>query len=168
MSAYVLPALIIFLLLYSIYKKTNAYKSFTNGAASAFDLILSIFPYLVAILMLFEIYTTSGLNNTLSSAFSPLFTLLGVPPQLIELIIIKNFSGAGGIAMLENILQTYGADSYLGRCASVIAASSEAVFFVAAVYFAKTKVEKYGKVIAIALITNFISVVLACQLCKIL
>lgn len=166
MSAYLLPALIVFLLLYSLYKKSNTYKGFTDGASTSFNLILTIFPYLVAILMLFETYTASGLNITLSSFLAPAFSLVGVPQELIELVVIKNFSGAGGIAMLENLLATHGADSYIGRCASVIAATSEAVFFVSAVYFAKTKVEKYGKVIAIALLTNFVSVVLACQICK--
>lgn len=166
MSAYLLPTLIVFLLLYTLYKKKNAYAGFTNGANTSFDLILTIFPYLVAILMLFEIYTTSQLNHFFSYTLSPFFNLLGIPKELIELVIIKNFSGAGGLAVLENVLSTYGADSYIGRCASVIASTSEAVFFVSAVYFAKTKVEKYGKIIAIALLSNFISVVVTCQVCK--
>ncbi len=166
MSAYLLPALIVFILLYSVYKKTNAYKGFTDGAKSSFDLILTIFPYLVAILMLFEIYTISNLNVAFSSFFAPFLGFLGIPKELIELIVIKNFSGAGGLAMLENLLVTYGADSYIGRCASVIAATSEAVFFISVIYFSKTKIEKYGKIIAIALFTNFISIIITCQICK--
>lgn len=168
MSAYLLPTIIIFLLLYSLYKKKNAYIGFTEGAKTSFDLILTIFPYLVAILLLFEIYTASQLNVSLTGALTPIFNLLGIPKQLIELVIIKNFSGAGGLAVLENILATYGADSYIGRCASVIASTSEAAFFVSAVYFSKTKVEKYGKVILITLFSNFISVIVACQICKII
>lgn len=166
MSAYILPSVIIFLLLYSIYKKKNAYQGFVHGSKSSFKLIFTIFPYLVAILVLLELYTTSGLSTHVSKLLAPAFSFVGIPTELIELVVIKNFSGSGGIAVLENILTTYGADSYIGRCASVIASTSEAVFFVTAIYFAGTKIEKYSKVIAIALIANFCAVVLACFVCK--
>ena len=76
-------------------------------------------------------------------------------------------SGSGSTALLSEILASFGADSYIGRCACVAYGSSETVFFVSAVYFAGSK-KKLAKPILIALIANFFSLVLGCLLCRIL
>jgi len=91
---------------------------------------------------------------------------LGIPKELSELIIIKNFSGSGSLALLENIYINFGTDSYIGRCASIIMGSSEAILFISAVYFAKTKIKNLTPAIIIATIVNFFSAVLSCFICK--
>ena len=70
--------------------------------------------------------------------------------------------------MLENIFLKYGADSYLARAGCAIAGSSEAIFYVTAVYFSQTKVKKFSYGIAVALISNFLGVIAACLICKII
>jgi len=166
MSDFFLPMIIIALILYSLYKKKNAYSSFAIGAKKSFDLILTTFPYIVTILVVVAVYNASGLNIYISQALSPVLNFLGVPPELTELIILKNFTGGGSIAILENIFQTHGVDTYIGKCASVIMASSEAVFYVTAVYFSKTKIEKFKYLIPLALFLNFFSAIFACFICR--
>ena len=168
MSNYIIPSLIISLVIYSIFKKENAYNHFVFGAKSSFDLILVSFPYMVAIFIAIEIFNVSGLGTYLSKILSPLLNLLGIPNELIPMILIKPFSGCGSIAILENIFSTYGVDSYLARAGSAVCGSSEAIFFVSAVYFSKTKVSKFGWAIPIALISNLIGAVIACNICKII
>ena len=58
------------------------------------------------------------------------------------MVLIKPFSGSGSIAYLNEIIKNYGADSYITRCACVCFGSSETVFYISAVYFAKTKSKK--------------------------
>ena len=69
MSVYILPILIVFLFIYSFFKKVNTYKSFVDGAKGAFSLCLDIFPYIVAILMAVALFRVSGLASFLTKIF---------------------------------------------------------------------------------------------------
>ena len=167
-SSYLIPILIISLVVYSIFKKNNAYNSFVYGAKTSFDLVLTSFPYLVAIFIAVELFSVSGLSKILGMALSPLFKVLGIPIELSELILLKPFTGCGSLAVLENIFATYAVDSYIARAGCAIAGSSEAIFYITAVYFSQTKVKKFSYGIPVALISNLLGVVAACLICKII
>lgn len=168
MSKYLLPILFLGIIIYAIYKKVKPYDSFVSGAKSAIPFAISLFPYLTAIFVLTELFEVSGVSNAVSSLLAPLFKLLGIPPELSKLVLIKPFSGNGALALLSEIYKTYGVDSYISRCASVIYGSSETVFYVAAVYFAGAKTKNLTRPIAISLIASFISCVFACFICRLI
>ena len=168
MSVYIVPIFLIFLLLYASYKNLNTYNIFVNGAKGAIDLVVSIFPYIVAIMASVALMRVSGLMDLLTSLISPAFNLLGIPPEVSELVLLRPFTGSGSFALLNDIYTTYGADSYIARCASVIAGSSETVFYVATVYFSGTKVKKLLYAIPCALVASFASAILSCLLCRIM
>lgn len=168
MSSYIIPSLIIALVVYSVVKRKNAYNNFVFGAKTSFDLILVSFPYIVAIFIAIELFEASGLSDYIAHLLNPILTLLGIPSELIPMILIKPFSGCGSLAVLENIFTTYGVDSYLARAGCAIAGSSEAIFYVSAVYFSKTKVTKFGWAIPIALISNLAGAIVACWICRII
>ena len=168
LSSLIVPLLIIFLLVYGLKKKANPYDCFVKGAGQSIDLVISIFPYLVAIFVAVELMKASGLTALFSIILSPIFSLLGIPTELAELILIRPFSGSGSMAILENLYTTYGADSYVSRCASVIIGSSDSIFYIATIYLSQTKVKKLGVAIPIALFATLVGVVLSCLLCKIM
>lgn len=168
MSVYLIPILFIFIFAFALFKKVKPYDAFTFGAKSAIPFAVSIFPYLVSIFLLTELFEASGLSSALSNLLSPFFNLLGIPKELTKLVLIKPFSGNGALAVLTDIYSTYGVDSYLARSASVIYGSSETVFYVAAVYFAGAKTKKLTLPIIISLIASFISCVFACFICHIM
>ena len=165
--ALIIPALFFALFLYALLKKVRLYDCFTEGVKEAVPLLLSIFPYLAAMLMLSELFERSGLSAALTQALSPAFSALGIPPEISKLVLLKPFSGSGSTALLSEIISAYGADSYIARCAAVAYGSSETVFYISAVYFAGSK-KNLAKPVVIALISNFISVILGCLLCKVL
>ena len=168
MSKYILPALIIALILYSVVKRNNTYNSFVVGAKSSFDLVLTSFPYIATIFIAVEIFNASGLSVMFSDFVSPFFEFFGVPRELSQLVILKNFTGCGSLALLENIFTTYGVDSYLARAGCCIAGCSEAIFYVTAVYFSKTKVTKFRYAIPVGVIANFIGAVVSCFICRLI
>lgn len=165
-SSLFIPICILLLIFYSQFKKNNTYNSFIKGAKKSFDLILTLTPYLVAILIAIEIYMQSGMHSFIFGLFSPVFNILGIPLELGELIILKNFSGSGSLAILTNIFDLYGVDSYIGNCASCIMATSEATFFVTSIMLSKTKIEKLRYTIPLALFLNILSAILSCFICK--
>lgn len=168
MAIYIIPVFIIFLLIYSLIKKINAYDSFVEGAKQAVDLCINTFPYLVAIFSIVELLQASGLSEVISSIASPVFNVLGIPSELTEFLIIRPFTGSGSIGMLSNIFSLYGADSYVSKCACVIMSCSETTFYVVAVYFSTTKIKKLRYVIPVCLLSALIGSVLACSICRIL
>ena len=166
-AALLLPLLFIALFVYALIRKVRLYDCFTEGVKGAVPLILSIFPYLVSVLILSELFERSGLSALLTQGLAPAFSFLGIPPEIGKLVLLKPFSGSGSTALLSELISAYGADSYIARCAAVAYGSSETVFYISAVYFAGSK-KNLAKPVVIALISNFISVILGCLLCKVL
>lgn len=165
---YVVPVLIVAVLTWGLVNKTNVYDGFVCGAKGAIDLSKSIFPYLFAMFVMINALKESGASEWLTKVLSPAFSLLGIPTELVELTLLRPFSGSGSLAILSDVYAHYGTDSYVGRAASVVAGSSETVFYVASVYFSQTKVKKIGIAVGIALFCNLLGCVLSCALCKIL
>lgn len=166
MSKYIIPSLIILLLLYSLLKKNNTYNSFVLGAKTSFDLVLTSFPYIATIFIALEIFEVSGLSCMFSNQVSPVFGIFGIPKELSQLVILKNFSGCGSLAVLENIFATYGVDSYLARAGSVICGCSEAIFYVTAIYFSKTKITKFRYAVIVGVLANLIGAIVGCLVCR--
>lgn len=165
---YFIPILFLVIFIYSSVKKVKPYDCFVEGVKSAVPFTVGIFPYLVSIFILCELFEISGISKILTNFLSPLFTLLGIPKELTKLVLIKPFSGSGSLAVLTEIFNIYGVDSYLSRSACVIYGSSETVFYVASVYFAGSKTKNLTKPIIISLFANFVSCVFACFICKII
>ena len=168
MSKYILPTLIIFLLIYCVIKRKNTYSCFVTGAKGSFDLVLTSFPYIVVIFIAVEIFNSSGLGVIFSDAVGPFFEYFGIPKELSQLVILKNFTGCGSLAVLENIFITYGVDSFLARAGCCIVGCSEAIFYITAVYFSKTKVTKFRYAIVVGVLANFIGAVASCLICRIM
>ena len=168
MSLYILPLLFIGTFIYAQIKNVNAYKSFVGGAKQSFNLIFDIFPYILAIILMVGLMRASGLADLLAGAVSPVFSLIGIPKELAELVLLKPFTGSGSLALLNDIYTHYGVDSYIGRCASVIISSSETVFYISTLYFSQTKVKKLLYAIPAALIACLMGAVLSCLLCRIM
>ena len=166
MSAYIVPILVILVITYATIKKTNCYNSFTAGAYSSIDLTFSILPNIVAIFIVIELLSVSGVLSKFASFLSPLFSLLGIPKEVCHLVLFKPLSGSGSLAVLEQIFADFGPDSYIGRCASCIMASSETTFYVTTVFFAKSKTKKLLYTVPVSLISMLFGAVIACLLCR--
>ena len=168
MSAYILPIIFIALFCYSKYKKVNTYDTFVKGAKKAIPLVVDIFPYIAAIMLAVALLRASGITTLLADVLSPIFNALGIPTELIELVLLRPFTGSGSYALLNDVLVQYGADSYISRCACVILGCSETIFYVTTVYISQTKVRKLLYAIPIALICAAFGSVIACLLCKVI
>lgn len=168
MSAYILPILFILLFLYCIYKRINTYDYFVKGAKGAIKLVVDIFPFIASIMIAVALLRVSGITTWLTQILSPIFNALGVPPELTELVLLRPFTGSGSYALLEDVIASYGADSYITRCACVIMGCSETIFYVATVYLSQTKVKKLLYAIPVALLCSIVGTILACLLCRVM
>ncbi len=166
--AYIIPVVFITVFGFAVFRKVKIYDEFSAGVSDAVKFTFSLIPCLAAIFMMCELFEISGLSAALTKLLSPFFSFLGVPPELTRLILIKPFSGSGSLAYLTEVINEYGADSYIARCACVCFGSSETVFYISAVYFAGLKTKKLAAPIAIVLFATLVSTVVAYLLCRIM
>ena len=169
---YIFPLIIPLIFLVTFFaagiKKVRVYDRFTEGMKDAIPLVVSIFPYIAAVTMLSLFLEASGIGNKLNAWLAPAYRFVGIPEELAPLTLIKPLSGSGSIAVLSEVLEKYGVDSYIGRCACVLYGSSETVFYIGAVYFAGIKRKKLTAGLVISLVSFVISVIFGCFLCKFL
>lgn len=168
MTDYILPLIFLILFLIVTFKNIPAYDYFTEGAKGAVNLGIGIFPYIAAIMISVNLMRLSGLTDMAANVLTPAFRFFGIPSELAEITLLRPFSGSGSLALLNDLMAKYGADSYVSRCACVIMGSSETVFYVAGVYFASSKVKKLRFAIPVALISAFVSIVVGCFLVRFL
>lgn len=168
MSVYILPILFLILIVYCVHKKINTYDTFVKGAKGAIKLVVDIFPFVASILIAVALLRVSGITTYLTQILSPIFRFFGIPQELCELVLLRPFTGGGSFGILKDIFNTYGADSYISRCACVIMGCSETIFYVATVYISQTKVKKLLYAIPVALFCSLVGTIVACAICKIM
>ena len=164
----VVPIVIVAILLCALCKQVPAFDVFCQGASKGFPLVVSILPYVAAILVSVGLLRASGVTALLTAWLAPVFHALGVPSELCELVILRQFSGSGSIALFRDLVSAYGVDSYVCRCAAVMLSSTDTVFYVAAVYLAGSKVKKLRYCIPVCLASSFVGVLLSCLLCRVM
>ncbi len=166
MTAYIIPILFLAVLLASFIKRKEPYGGFIDGARQATQLTVNVFPYLLAIMVAVEAFRVSGASSYLANAVAPVLSKAGLPKELAELLFLRPVSGAGSLAILDGLYKTYGADSYIGRCASVIYGSSETVFYIATIYFSQSKVKRLRYAIPVALVATYTGAIVGCWLLR--
>lgn len=162
----ILPLLLLSLFVYATFKKVKVYDGFAVGASKGLETVFSILPYLVAVFVFTELFTQSGISQFIINLITPILKLLGIPPEIAPLVLLKPFSGSGSLAILTQIFTDFGVDSYVSRCACAVFGSSETIFYVSAVYFSKSKEKRLTRPILISIASTLISTVFACLICK--
>ncbi len=166
-SDYIIPIIIAVIMTYGIIKGVDVYSEFINGAKDGIKTIFKILPYIIAIFFAINLFTKSGAENFVIKIISPIANLIKFPPQLLSLVIIRPLSGGGAYGVVKNLLDSYGADSYIGRCAAVMMGSAETIFYTAAVYFGAIGVKDSRYTIKAGLISHVAAIAAALVICKI-
>lgn len=119
-------------------KKINVYDAFIEGAKEGFKTAITIIPYLVAILVGIGIFRASGAMDFLVEGIRIAIASVGLNTDFVEAlptILMKPLSGSGSRGMMLDAMNTYGADSFVGRLACIIQGSCDTTFYVVALYY---------------------------------
>ncbi len=139
-TVFVIPAVICAVLIAAFVKKVDIMKEFTAGAAEGLNTAKNLIPTLALFITAIGMFRASGALDVLTSVLSKPASFLGIPQEVLPLMLLKPFSGSGSFAVIEDIFKNYGADSFVGRVASVVAGSTETTFYTIAVYFGAVNV----------------------------
>jgi spore maturation protein B len=84
----------------------------------------------------------SGALELAAGALAPVLNALGIPPETVGLMLVRPISGSAALGAGAELINTYGPDSYIGRCAAVMLGSTETTFYTIAVYFGAAGIRK--------------------------
>lgn len=150
--------LIIGIMLYGLKKKVNVYDAFVTGAKGGFSTAVKIIPYLLAMLVGIGVFRASGAMDVLIEGVRYIVTSIGIKADWVEALptmLMKPLSGSGARALMVDTMQTYGADSLVGRLASIVQGSTETTLHVATIYFGSIGIKRIRYAIGYSLLADF-------------
>ena len=121
-----------------IVKKINVYDAFIEGAKDGFKTAITIIPYLIAILVGIGVFRASGAMDYLIGGVAAVFSAAGIDTKFIgalPTILMKPLSGSGARGMMIDAMNSYGADSFVGRLACIVQGTTDTTFYVIALYY---------------------------------
>lgn len=156
--------IIIVFILMALFRKVNVYEAFIDGAKDGFKTAVKIIPYLVAILVAIGVFRASGAMDWLVSGFTWSFEQLGINTDFTAALptaLMKPLSGSGARGMMVDAMNTYGADSFVGRVASTVQGATDTTFYILAVYFGAVGIKNTRYAVVCGLIADFTGIIAA-------
>jgi spore maturation protein B len=165
-SAWAIPVIILAIVLFAVFRRVRVYEVFVSGAKEGFNVSIRIIPYLVAILVAIGMFRGSGAMDAVISALAPILSYIGVPPEVLPMMVIMPLSGSGAQGVLADGLKTYGPDSFLGNLLSVLNGSNETTFYIIAIYFGSVAIRNTRHALPACLAGNVAGFAAAIALCN--
>jgi spore maturation protein B len=156
-----IPVLIGTILLYGTFKQVPTYESFVEGGKEGIKIAVSIIPFLVGMLVAISVFRASGALDALMKWIRPAMESIGIPAEIVPLILIRPISGNAALGMTSDLIAVYGPDSFIGRLASVLQGSTDTTFYVLTVYFGAVGIKKMGDALKVGLLADLVGIVAA-------
>lgn len=137
-----IPLVVVLIVGFGYCKGTPVFEAFLKGAADGLAVSAKVLPALVALIAAVGVFRASGALDMLTLLLAPVARLLALPQEIIPLALLRPISGSGAMVIFNDLLQTHGADSFVGRVASVMEGSTETTFYTIAVYFGAVGIKK--------------------------
>jgi spore maturation protein SpmB len=166
-SPWIIPSVMVGMLGFGAARKVRVYEVLVDGARDGFQVAIRIIPYMVAILVAVGMFRSSGALDVLVLWMTPVTSLVGLPAEALPMALIRPLSGSGAFGVLASVINdpAIGPDSYLGYLVSTIQGSTEATFYVLAVYFGAVQIRRVRHTLAAALVADVAGVVGAVIAC---
>jgi spore maturation protein B len=138
------PVFVALVVLLGFWRRVPVYEEFIEGAKEGFTTAVRIIPYLVAMLVAIAMLRASGAMYLFEQLLSYPAAWLGIPVEVLPMVLMRPLSGSGSIGIMTELMQTYGPDSLIGKVAATMMGSTETTFYVLAVYFGAVNIRKPG------------------------
>ena len=145
-------------------KRINVYDAFIEGAKEGFQTAITIIPYLVAILVGVGVFRASGSMDFLIDGVRMGVAAIGLNTDFVEAlptILMKPLSGSGARGMMLDAMNTYGADSFVGRLSAIVQGSCDTTFYVVALYYGSVGIRNTRYTVPCALLADLAGAIAA-------
>lgn len=158
----ILFSIILFFILWGVWKRTNVYDAFIEGAKEGFTTAVRIIPYLVAFLVGIAVFRASGAMDLLVEGIGTVVGWFGVDTSFVGALptaLMKSLSGSGANGLMIDAMNQYGADSFVGRMSCVVRGASDTTFYILAVYFGSVGVTRTRNAVTCGLLADLSGIV---------
>ena len=145
-------------------KKINVYDAFIEGAKEGFQTAITIIHYLVAILVGIGVFRASGAMDFIIQGVRFGIASIGLNTDFVEALptmLMKPLSGSGARGMMLDAMNTYGADSFVGRLSSIVQGSCDTTFYVVALYYGSVGIRNTRYTVQCALLADLAGAIAA-------
>lgn len=153
-SNIIIPVVIFYIVATGLAQKQDVYSDFIKGAKDGFQTVIQIAPTLVGLMVAVGVLRASGFLAFLGSICEGVTRLVGIPSDMVPVVIVKLFSSSAATGLVLDIFKEHGTDSYIGLLTSIMMSSTETVFYTMSVYFLAAKVTKTRYTLAGALLAT--------------
>ena len=160
----ILFSIIVSFIVAGFIKKINVYDAFIEGAKEGFSTAVKIIPYLVAILVGIGVFRASGAMDMLIDGIAWCVEQCGINTDFVGALptaFMKPLSGSGARGLMLEAMQTYGADSFIGRLSCMFQGSTDTTFYILAVYFGCVNIKYTRHAVACGLLADLAGVIAA-------
>ncbi len=155
-------SLFFLIILGALYKKTDIFAAFIEGAKDGFEVGVKIIPYLVGMLVAISLLRTSGTFEVIIDGMRNLFTALGTDTRFVTGLptaLIRPLSGSAARGMMIDTMTTYGPNSFAADLSSILQGTSDTTFYVVAVYFGAVSIKNTRYSIGAMLLADLVGIV---------
>ena len=169
-SNLILMSIIVVFIGAGLLRKINVYDAFIEGAKDGFTTAVRIIPYLVAILVGVGVFRASGAMDMCIGGIRWTLEQCHVNTDFVGALptaLMKPLSGSGARGLMLEAMQTYGADSFVGRLSCIFQGSTDTTFYILAVYFGSVSIRYTRHAVACGLLADLAGVIAAIGICYI-
>ena len=163
-----LMSIIVGFIMAGIRKKVNVYDAFIEGAKGGFETAVRIIPYLVAVLVGIGVFRASGAMDMLISGIKWGIESVGINSDFVAALptaLMRPLSGSGARGLMVDAMNTFGADSFVGRLVCVFQGSTDTTFYVLAVYFGSVGIRYTRHAVVCGLLADLAGIIAAIAIC---
>lgn len=142
LSNLMIPFVLFYVVGYGLLARRDIYGDFLDGAKDGLKTAAGICPTLIGLMTAVGILRASGFLEFLGKILGTATGMIGLPPELVPLTVVRMFSSSAATGLLLDIFKEFGTDSSTGLMGAIVMSSTESVFYCMSIYFASVKVEK--------------------------
>ncbi|MEI3604699.1 spore maturation protein [Pseudogracilibacillus sp. SE30717A] len=165
-STYIIPCFILIVLVIASYKKLPSYELFVEGGKEGIQMAFSLLPFLLGMIVAISILRSSGALEAFINLITPLLVLIGVPPEIVPLALIRPISGTAALGMTTELTQHYGPDSFIGRLAATMQGSTDTTLYIITIYFGAVGIKKMRYALKVGLLADLVGISVAIIIVK--
>lgn len=161
MTSLIIISLIVGFISMGVYRKIPIFETFIEGAKEGFETAIKIIPFLVGILVAIGVFRESGTLDYLTQGIGWCVAALGFNTDFVPALpvaFLKPMSGQGARAMMVEVSNAYGVDSFVGNVAAIFRGAAETTFYIMALYFGSVNIRKTRYAVQGALIADLFGI----------
>lgn len=161
LSDFLVPTVMFLIVVYGLIHKVDVFQSFVDGAKEGINVVLSILPTLVALMLGIAMLRTSGALDGLVRLLSPLVSFSNFPTEVIPVALMRTVSSSASTGLILDIFKNYGPDSFIGRLVSIMFGCTESIFYTMSVYFMSIKIKNSRYTVIGALLASLVGITMS-------